>query len=181
MIEIGKGLGSLKFDEVGERMLTVIGAAERNKIFILHDSASYLDLSAANTFGRLEIPIFKQWRVIGLGMLWALASTAGEDPAVDFGYNSDDNAFGNMTSAITGGEKFVKDDHIKYDPYDLLADEVVTEASATLDVTWTAGVAFAVWQTSIKDIRAYEAAVGGITTGTVKPYMVIEVNSGGRW
>ena len=153
----------------------------RNRIIILNDGDSYIDLSTANQYKRLEISFFRRWRVIGMGMLWSGASTANEDPVVEFGVNSDSTYFGTMTSAITGGEKFVGSDHLKYDPYGILADEVISEASATLVTTWTEGAGFNVWQNSTKDVRATEGAVAAMSSGLIKPYIIIEVNTGGRW
>ena len=182
MIEAGKGLGSLKFDEVGERMLAVIGAAERNKMRVIRGTTDgLLNVSIANETERMEIEPYKAWRVIGLGVFWIIASTANEDPIIDFGYSGDDDAFGKMTSAITGGEKFNIGDHQKYDPLNLLTPEVIAEASATLAITWTPGVKFGVWQKSLFDTWCREAAVAGITTGYVRPYMVVEIDTGGKW
>ena len=179
MIEAGKGLGSLKFDEVGERMLAVIGAAERNKVITVQ--SPMLSLNVANQSQKFDSLFFKEYRIIGLCIFWIDSSTANEDPVVEFGYETDNNACGTMTSTITGGEKFVKGDYIKYDPLDLLPSEVLAEASATFDITWTPGVDFYIWQTGVHDLRAFEAAAAALTTGYVRNSIVVEIKTGGRW
>ena len=157
-------------------------AKGRNKIYLIHGvTDGIIDISNANEHERLDILPYKTWRVIGLGMFWTGASAANEDPVIEYGYPSDQDAFGKMTSAITGGEKFRADDHQKYDPLDLLAPEVITETSATMVVTWTEGVEFGVWQTAPLDVRCWEAAVAGMTAGYIIPYMLVEVDSGGKW
>ena len=64
---------------------------------------------------------------------------------------------------------------------DLLAPEVITEASPTMDITWTEGTIFGIWQTDVKYLMCIEAAVAGLTTGKIEPYMLIEIDSGGKW
>ena len=182
MIEAGKGLGSLEFDEVGERMLAVIGAAERNKMYVIKGATDgQLNISNANEYERMDVLPYNAWRIIGMGMLWTQASTANEDPIVEFGRSGNSDAYGKMTSAITGGEKFNEGDHQKYDPLGLLAPEVIAETSATLAITWTEGAEFGVWETTPKRFLVWEAAVAAMTTGTIMPYMLVEIKTGGRW
>ena len=182
MLEIGRHIDSVHSDDVSETILGVINSVKRNKIFLVCGiDNGYITLSVANNFERIESIIFDKWRVIALGMHWIEASTADEDPIVDFGYNSDDDAYGKMTSAITGGEKFCIDDFQKYDPLNLLTSEVIAETSATLVTTWTAGVKFGIWQKNVRSLWAREAAVAAMTTGLVKTFMVIEVDTGGKW
>ena len=157
-------------------------AKGRNKVRIIRGvTDGYLNISNANEYERIEISVYKAWRVIGMGMIWTAASTANEDPVVEFGDESDRDAFGKMTSAITGGEKFCVNDHQKYDPLDLLAPEVITEASATLAITWMEGVDFGVWQTTAKNLMTGETAVAAMTTGVMMPYLLIEIDTGGKW
>ena len=181
MLDIGTEEGSLKLDEVGERALGVINAVERNKVFFTHTGESVLDLGTANQYRRLEPVGFKYWKVIALGMLWLEASTADEDPVVIFGRVGDTNAYGTMTSAITGGEKFNTTDVQKYDPLDILANEIIAETSATLAVTWTEGAEFNVWNARPVEFLITEAAIAGMSSGMVRPFMVIEVKTRGKW
>ena len=179
MLDIGQRPGEFRGD--GSTIKGVVDGLKYNKLIIYSIDTTNLDLGVANSNKRLGIVPFKRWRVVALGMMWIEGSTANEDPIVEFGNFGDDNAYGTMTSAITGGEKFCLNDHQKYDPLDLLAPEVIAETSATLAITWTEGVKFNVWQTVSESLKTIEAAVAGMTSGQVKPYMIIEVDKGGRW
>jgi hypothetical protein len=181
MIEIGADESSKKLDEIGERILGVMNSVKRNKVIIIEGGHAALTVSNANEIRRVEMLPFSRWRVIGLGMYWRAASTANDDPIVEFGRVGDPDAYGKMTSAITGGEKFVAGDHQKYDPLELLCPNVIAETSATLVVTWTQGVEFGVWNTVVRDLQVAEAAVLGMTSGQVRTYMLIEVDTGGKW
>ena len=180
MLDIGQKAPEFRGD--GSTIKGVVEGLKHNKLCVISGVYdSYLDITAANTYERLDIVPYKTWRVIGFGMYWLAGSTANEDPIIEFGYNSDNNAFGTMTSEITGGERLASGDHQKYDPTGILAPEIIAEASATLVITWTEGVAFNVWQTSLRDLRAVEAAVAGMSSGYVLHYMLIEVDTGGKW
>lgn len=182
MLEIGTSEYGLVRDTFGARVLTSIRNIKRNKIFIIFGiSDSTIDITIPNNHENLYIIPFNSWKVIGLGLFWWVASTPNEDPIVTFGYPGAQNAFGTMTAAITGGEKFNVNDHQKYDPLNILSVEVIAETSATLVTTWTPGAEFNVWETGVKRLMAYEAAVAGMTTGLVVPYLIIEVNTGGKW
>ena len=173
MLDIGRHIDSVHSDDTGETILGVINSVKRNKILMLHASdTGYVDLTTANQYRRLEFPPFLRWRVIGIGMFFIAVTTANEDPVVDFGDSADPDSMGKMTSVITGGEKFCKNDHIKYDPLGISAPEVLAEASATLGITWTVGVEFNVWQDTFMDIWVQEAAAAGISSGRVRPYMI---------
>jgi hypothetical protein len=180
-LDIGTDESSVRLDEVGERILGVMGSVKRNKIFRTGLGDGYLNLPTVNQTKYFDSFCYARWRVVGFALSWAGASTANEDPIVELGYLGDNDGFGKMTSAITGGEKFCVNDMIKHDPLNLLAEEVITEASATMVITWTEGVQFNVWQTSMKTLMCGEAAVAGMTSGIVRPCMVIEVDTGGRW
>ena len=180
MLDIGQKMPEFRGD--GSTIKGVVEGLKHNKLRILRGvTDGILCISNANEIERMEVPSYKKWRVIGLGMFWIAASTANEDPVVEFGYSGAHNAFGKMTSVITGGEKFNVNDHQKYDPSNTLPEEVIVETSATLTTTWTEGAAFNVWQTSIKDLRVVEAAVAGMTSGHLMPYIVIEIDTGGKW
>ena len=179
MIEIGKQPGECTADD--EQIRSIARGIERNKIIKFDSGHESLIISNANEIKRLGIAVFARWRVIGMGLYWVAASTANDDPIIEFGHNTNLNGFGTMAAAITGGEKFCAYDHQKYDPLNLSSQEIITETSATLVVTWTEGVDFNVWQTTIKTLHVIEAAVAGMTSGTIRPYMIIEVDTGGKW
>jgi hypothetical protein len=179
MLEIGEK--TLVFSGDGSTIKGIVEGLKYNKLFRVDGNDRQLHLPTANSKLYFQTIPFKRWRVIALGLLWVAASTANEDPIVDFGDNTDVDAYGKMTSAITGGEKFCANDFQKYDPLNILTDEVITETSATLAITWTKGVDFGLWKGKMKDLRVAEAAVAGMTTGDVRPFMIIEVDTGGRW
>ena len=180
MIDVGQKAPEFRGD--GSTIKGVVEELKYNKVRALYGCTNgVLDLTAANSIESINISPYPRWRVVALGMYWAMQSTANEDPIIDFGYYGNDDAFGKMTSAITGGEKFCVGDHQKYDPLGLLASEIITEASGTLAITWTEGVKFGVWQTSPLEVWCREAAVAGMTTGQIKPYMIIEIKTGGKW
>ena len=179
MIEIGRK--APEFRGEGSTVKGIVDGLKYNKIFVCSTAGVVLDLGTANAYKLLSPPMFDRWKVIGMGMHWWEASTANEDPAVEFGRYGDGDAYGKMTSAITGGERFRVEDHQKYDPLNILAQEVIAETSATLAVTWTEGVEFNVWQDKIRFLRVVEAAVAGMTSGGVAPYIAIEVDTGGKW
>ena len=179
MIEVGKQPRECNAND--EQTRVIVRGMERNKIFFVDNTEGYLNLTSTNTNVRVSPMPFKKWRVIGMGIFWVVASSAGEDPVIEFGQSSDNDCFGKMSATITGGEKFCVDDHVKYDPLNVLGLEVITETSPTLVTTWTEGICFNVWQTTIRGFRIYEAAVASMTTGAVKPYIIIEVDTGGLW
>ena len=180
MLEIGQKAPEFRGD--GSTIKGVVEGLKYNKIFLGGGfTDGYVSLSVANNYERIIIPIYKKWRVIAVGGFWIQASTANEDPVLDFGYNSNDDAFAKMTSVITGGEKFCVGDFQKYDPLHLLTAEIITETSATMDITWTEGTEFNVWQNTVLDIWCREAAAGAMSSGYVMPYMIIEVDTGGKW
>ena len=183
MIDIGTEQTNRRLDEEGEKVLGVIHSLglNRNKIYIVHGGDSPLDIDAVNSIKVVEVIPFPRWRVVAVGAFWIEASTANEDPIIEFGRVGDPDAYGKMTAAITGGEKFSVNDSIKYDPLELLALEVIAETSGTFVVTWTEGVEFGIWNTTFKNLIVSEAAVGGMSSGKVRPYMVIEVDTGGKW
>jgi hypothetical protein len=180
-LDLGTDESSVKLDEVGERILGVMGSVNRNKIREVGMGDGYMYLPTTNEVKYFDMICYTRWRVIGFTLSWGEASTANEDPIIDLGHTGDADAFGKMTSAITGGEKFCVNDMIKYDPLNILGKEVLTEASATMDITWTEGVKFNVWQTSPKNLICAEAAVAVMSSGLVRPCMVIEVDTGGKW
>ena len=179
MLEIGQKAPEFRGD--GSTIKGVVEGLKHNKIYVADILSAYLNLTTANSSARFEVQPFKRWRVIGFGMLWRALSTANEDPIVEFGTIADNDSIGKISYAITGGEKMCINDHIKYDPYDLLTPEVITEASATLVITKTVGTSFGVWQKDLKRYAATEAAVAGMSSGFVYPYMIIEVDTGGKW
>ena len=182
MLDIGRHIDSVHSDDVGETILGVINSVKRNKIRRYTGiNDGYLILSVANSIEGMGAMTDRKWRIIALGMIWSVASTANEDPIIEFGISGNYDAFGKMSSTITGGEKFNAGDHQKYDPLDLLAPEAIAETSATLVVTWTAGVEFGVWQKTGKELFAVEAAVAGMTTGYITPYVLAEIDTGGKW
>ena len=181
VLDIGTYESSVKLDEVGERILGVINAVERNKIFVVHGGINPLDIDNINEIKKIECVPLGCWRVIALGGYWMEASTANEDPIVEFGRVGDPDAYGKMTSAITGGEKFNIADFQKLDPLDILSAEVIAETSATLATTWTTGAEFNVWNCKCEDLEVAEAAVAGMSSGKIKPFMVIEVKTRGKW
>jgi hypothetical protein len=182
MLDIGRHIDSIHSDDTEETILGVIKSVNRNKLRILPgDGDGLVNISVANDHERLEVTPYKAWRVVALGMMWISATTVNEDPIIDFGYSGDDDAFAKMTSAITGGEKFCIFDHQKYDPLNLLTPEKITETSATLATTWTEGAEFGVWKNTVVDLWCREAAVGAMSTGLIKPYMLIEIDTGGKW
>ena len=183
MRDIGIGETNRKLDEEGERVLGVIHSLglNRNKVYIIHGGDNPLDIDAVNSIKVVEVIPFARWRVVAVGAFWIEASTANEDPIIEFGYAGDPDAYGKMTAAITGGEKFNANDSIKYDPLELLAPELIAEISATFVVTWTQGAEFGVWNTVMKNLIISEAAVAGMTSGKVRPYIVIEVDARGKW
>lgn len=177
MLEIGQRAGEFRGD--GSTIKGVVEGLKHNKVYFVDNE--YISISTANQYIRLAISPFSRWRVIGAGLYWLDASTANEDPVIEFGHKDANDAYATMTSAITGGEKFCSKDHQKLDPFGILAKEVITETSATLVVTWTTGAKFGVWETDAKSLKATEAAVAGMTSGKVKPYMIVEVDTGGKW
>ena len=181
MLDIGVDESSVKLDEVGERTLGVLGAVGRNKLLGISIPYEYLDLGIPNKSSRISPVPFKFWRIVALCMTWTEASTANEDPAVEIGEMGDLDSIGKMTSAIIGGEKFCAGDFQKYDPLNILADEIITETSATMTVTWTPGVKFNVWQTTPFVMFVCEAAVAGMTSGRITPCIIIEVKTRGKW
>lgn len=178
MLEIGHK--APEFRGEGSTIKGVVEGLKHNKIF-LTTSGDILDLGAANSIIYLGVIPFARWKVIGIGMYWREASTANEDPVVDFGEYGNPDAYGKMTSAITGGEKFCVTDHQKYESSRLLAPEVITETSATLVTTWAEGIKFNIWRTKANRLFVQEAAVAGMTSGMVMPYFIIEVDTGGKW
>ena len=181
MLEIGEPEGNYNLDSADVKTLELIKGFNRNRVVIVHGGDTPLDIDNANEIKKLEIMPFKRWKVLAMALYWIEASTANEDPVIWFGRVGDGDAYGKMTAIITGGEKFNIADHTKYDPLELVAPEVMLEASATFNVTWTEGVEFGVWQTSPANFSVAEAAVAGMTSGKVRPYMIIEVDSGGKW
>ena len=182
MLEPGRHIDSVHSDDVGETILGVINSVDRNKLRIVSGiTDGYLNISNANEYERLEIVPYKMWRVIGFGMYWIAASTADEDPIIEFGNANDPDAYGKMSSVVTGGKLFHSEDCVTYDPLCLFAPTTLTETSGYLVITWTKGIKFGVWETTIKRLQVIEAAVAGMTSGVVKPYMIIEVDTGGKW
>ena len=179
MLEIGHK--APEFRGEGSTIKGVVEGLKHNKMYIVHGLTESLDLGVANKVEYVEPVPFSQWKIIGLGMMWSENSTANEDPIVEFGRLGDNDRFGKMTSAITGGEKFSLGDHQKYDPFGLLAPEIIAETSATLSVTWTEGDKFNVWRKSSKNLCVTEAAVAGMTSGKVRPYFLVEIDTGGKW
>ena len=181
MLDIGRHIDSVRSDDEEETILGVINDVDRNKLYLNTVGHWGLIISNPNEYKRLKIIPFKMWRVIALGMFWSNASTANEDPVVDFGTSISHLHFGRMTAAITGGEKFTGGDHQKYDPLNLLAPEKIAETSPTLVTTWTPGPKFNVWQNAPLDVIVVEAAAVDMTSGILRPYMLIEVKTGGMW
>lgn len=179
MLEIGEIAGNRRGE--GSTIKGIVQGLKHNKLVVISTSSAYINLPTANQYKRIDLPVFSQWRVIACGMLWITASTANEDPIINFGTITDNDAYGKMTSAITGGEKFAVGDFQKLDPYNILMPEVIAETSATLVTTWTEGVQFNKWQNACQDIAVFEAAVAGMTTGIIRPFVVIEIDTGGKW
>jgi hypothetical protein len=178
MLDIGQK--APEFRGEGSTIKGVVEGLQHNKIFVSHTGADYVALATANQVKYLSIMPFKRWKVVALGMYWIQASTANEDPIIDFGEADDPDAYGKMTSAITGGEKFNIGDFLAYDPFGILGKTVIAETSATLVVTWTEGTDFNKWNDTPQNFKAQEAAVAGMSSGAVKPIAVIEVDTGGK-
>ena len=170
-------------DEEGERILGVIHSLglNRNKVVIVHGGDSPLDIGNINEIKKIETLPFACWRVIAVGAYWVEATVADDKPILEFGRVGDPDAYGKVVATVTGGEKFNIADHTKYDPLELAAPEVQAEASATFTLTWTQGAEFGVWNSVIRDLEVAEAAVLAMTSGQVRPYMLIEVDTGGKW
>lgn len=180
MLEIGEIAGNRRGE--GSTIKGIVEGLKHNKIRVLDIGNDELNLTIANSFKRLGVIPYRHYRVLGYGLLWSVASTAGEDPIIDFGNEHGATKIGKITTAITGGEKFLAYDRIKYDPLNLAADEKISEASATLVITRDAGEDFGVWKHNTPlNIYAQEAAVAPLSGGKVKPYVIIEVDTGGKW
>lgn len=182
MLELGRHIDSVSFDSMGETILSVINTVNRNNLILVGGvTDAFINITVANNLETFTSVPYKKWRVVALGLLWTSLGAVNEDPAIEFGQTTDKDCFGLMSSVVTGGERFRADDHLKYDPYNILTPEILTEASATMTITWTKGIKFGLWQDKNLNTCAAEAAVGAMTMGAVKPYMVIEVDSGGKW
>jgi hypothetical protein len=181
MLEIGDREEVLRLNADGKQIAGIARSVMHNKLILLHGGDAPLDIDNANEIKQIETVPFARWRVIALGIYWVEASTADEDPIIHFGRVGDVDAYGIIGSAITGGEKFNIADFQKYDPKGILADEVIAETSATLVITWTPGAEFNVWNVKAYDLQVAEAAAAGMTSGKVRPFVVIEIDSGGLY
>lgn len=179
MLEIGVHTDKIHLKE--GTIASAILSYQHNRLMVLHGGDSPLDLATINQIKKIETIPIKRWRVIGLGMYWTEASTANEDPIVIFGRVGDTDAYGKMTSAITGGEKFNIGDVLVYDPLGILTPNVIVETSATLVITWTKGAEFGEWNSVARDLEVAEAAVAGMTTGYVRPFIVVEIDAEGMY
>ena len=182
MLEIGNTLAKLQLSPKDAGIAGIAASLGHNKLILRGgEDNGYINIGNANESESLGWISYSRWKVVALGMFWTSASTADDNVTLEFGTNIDNDRYGKMASAITGGEKFCLYDFQKYDPYNILCEETITEASGTMVITWTPGVKFGVWETTPLRLYVIEAAAAGMTSGYISPQMIIEIDTGGKW
>lgn len=162
-------------------VISEIIESEGHNHLVMLPSETELDVDNANEICQIGLIPYERWRVVGMGVLCSEASIADNDPVIEVGRRGDPNAYGTMTCVVTGGEHWNLDDYSSHDPYGVLPADSITEASATFTTTWVAGAEFALWNTGMYNIEAAEAAAGALTGGKFRIFVLIEVDSTGKY
>ena len=177
MLNIGEIAGNHRGD--GSRIKGIVEGLEHNKLMLL-EGGNIVDFgAAANTNIVLGWSYYAKWRIAGVGFRCHTENfTDAEDPELSFGSATDADLFGKMKVTYPALEKMTIGDVASYSVRDILRS-ILSEAET--GITFTAGSpdGWNVWQTAALEISVENVAQ--LTTGQGYPFVLIEIDTGGKW
>ena len=179
MLNIGETIGDLEYAGEGERILGVAGDILHNKL-VLFEGTNIVDFGAAGgTNIVLGWVYYAKWRIIELGFRCHTENfTDAQDPELSFGSAADADLFGKMKVTYPAAEKMVIGDVATQGANSLLSSIL---AEAETGITFTAGDpnGRVTWQAAPLEVSVENVAQ--LTTGQGYPFVLIEIDTGGKW
>ena len=177
MLKVGEHVDKIHLKE-GE-IASAILAYQHNRAVLLEGSNIVDFGAAANTNIVLGWAYYAKWRVAGLGFRCHTENfTDAEDPELAFGSAADPDLFGKLKVTYPANEKMVIGD-VASETVGNLLSSILAEAETGITFSMGAINGRVNWQTSPLEISVENIAQ--LTTGQGYPFVLIEIDAGGKY
>lgn len=177
MIDIGSLKDARFYTPEQMRVSEMLGVEGRNHLVMMAGNA--IDATTQNAIAEIGVVPYKEWRVVGVGLVCIEHSVDNQDPVLHFGTRADPDAVGIMTTTTPTDTEWKEEDYSSADLLDLLPADVLTE----ITVAWTeagSGSIYGIWQNTIKQLQV-KTTVADNSEGQWIPFVIVEIAGQGRF